>query len=191
MKRADFARLRGVDRAHITRLANAGRLVLTEDRKLVRVPESIALLAETEDPSKDGVRERFADRRGAAAPPTGELALGAGSDLGASGGEGESRGGESRGSMTDARRELIQEQAARARLLREKEEGQLVDAEAVRRATFEKARVARNALFGMVDVIASRLAAETNAAKVHEILSTEIRRVCEELAAGESEQTRQ
>lgn len=188
MTRAEFARHRGVDRAYITRLAKAGRLVLTDDRKLVRVAESIALLGDTEDPSKEGVRERFQDARAAR---VGELALGAGTEPNASGSDGEGNSAPARGSMNEARRQLIEEQAARARLLREKEAGSLVDAEAVKRATFEKARVARNALFGMVDVISSRLAAESNPAKVHEMLSGEITRVCEELAAGESEATRQ
>lgn len=93
--------------------------------------------------------------------------------------------------MMEDRRALIQEQAAAARLKRLELEGRLVDADQVRSSTFEKARVARNALMGMVDVIAPRLAAETNASRVHDILSAEVRRVCEELAAGETDATRQ
>jgi phage terminase Nu1 subunit (DNA packaging protein) len=54
------------------------------------------------------------------------------------------------------RRELLQEQLEALALKREKEAGRLVDADQVRKATFEKARVARNALLGLVDVISSR-----------------------------------
>jgi hypothetical protein len=110
--RAQFARLRQMDLSYVCRLAKKGRLVLTPDGKRVRVAESIALLGQTEDPSKDGVRERFAEHRAAAA---GELVLD-GTDLNASGGGGEDGAGVSpaRGSMTDARRELIEEQAASA-----------------------------------------------------------------------------
>jgi hypothetical protein len=96
------------------------------------------------------VRERFAEERGET-----QLPLGAGTDLNASGGEPGGWRGDPRGSTAEVRRELLQEQLERAEVAREKE-GRLVDAEEVRKAMFEKARVARNALFGMVDVIASR-----------------------------------
>lgn len=183
--RAQFARLRRMDMSYVCRLAKKGRLVLTADGKRVKVAESIALLGATEDPTKDGVRERFAEERGEA-----QLPLGAGTDLNASGEE-PGDGAVPRGSTAEVRRELLQEQLEALKLRREKEAGRLVDAEEVRKAMFEKARVARNALFGLIDVVASRIAAETNPAKVAEILTVEFRRICEELAAGETAPTRQ
>lgn len=187
MTRAAFARLRGLDKSYVSRLARAGRLVLTEDGREVRVAESIALLDDTRDPSKDGVRERFADQRGEKIAT--ELALDT-RDEPVDAPPERGTGGATE-SMAEARRSLIIEQATSARLKREELEGRLVDAETVRRATFDKARVARNALMGLVDVISPRLAAETDPARVHDVLSTEIRRVCDELAAGEADATRQ
>ncbi len=194
MTRAAYARYKGVDRAHITRLAQAGRLVLTSDRKLVRVVESDRLLENTRDPSKEGVRERFADKRGEVL--AGELALqdSRQTPAAASGTEGldaPSPGASEPDSLMDVRRDLITEQAARARLQRLELEGRLIDRETVRRAVFEKARVARNALFGLADRLSTPLAAEANPAKVYDLLVTELRRICNELAAGEAEPTRQ
>lgn len=48
-------------------LKKAGRLVMSEDGKTVRVAESIARIAATRDPSKVGVAERHAAERGAVA----------------------------------------------------------------------------------------------------------------------------
>ncbi len=68
--------------------------------------------------------------------------------------------------------------------------GSLVDAERVRQATFEKARISRDAIMAIPARLASQLAAETDAAKVHDLLTVELRKVCAELAAGETTQSR-
>jgi hypothetical protein len=56
LTQAQFARHLDVDRAYITRLKQAGRLVMTDDGK-VKVAESEARIAATADPAKAPVAE--------------------------------------------------------------------------------------------------------------------------------------
>jgi hypothetical protein len=51
--------------------------------------------------------------------------------------------------------------------------------------------VARNALTGLADRMSTPLAAESDPAKVYDMLQAEMRRICEELSAGEVQPTRQ
>lgn len=60
-----FATRLGVKPGYVTQLRHAGRLVLSEDGKSVRVADSIRLIEETRDPSKQGVRDRHAETRAA------------------------------------------------------------------------------------------------------------------------------
>jgi uncharacterized protein YciI len=62
---AEFARMESRDRAYITRLKQAGRLVMAGDK--VDVEASRARIAETSDPNRDDVKERWQAER--AAPP--------------------------------------------------------------------------------------------------------------------------
>lgn len=66
--------------------------------------------------------------------------------------------------------------------------GRLVDASEVHRAMLSKARIARDALMAIAPRIAAQLAAETDAAKVQDLLNAEIRAVCAQIAAGEQNQ---
>jgi len=61
---AEFARHLGVRPSYITELRKAGRLVLTDDAKAVKVAESLALIDSTRDPSRGGVAARHAAARG-------------------------------------------------------------------------------------------------------------------------------
>lgn len=61
----EFARRLHFKPGYITQLKNAGRLVLAEDGRRVRVAESLQLIEETRDPAKQGVRDRHAVARGA------------------------------------------------------------------------------------------------------------------------------
>lgn len=63
---SEFAALLGKDKSYVTRLKQAGRLVLAADGR-VEVEKSLARIAETADPGKDHVAERFAAQR--AEPP--------------------------------------------------------------------------------------------------------------------------
>jgi hypothetical protein len=63
---ADFAKLAGFKRGYVTQLKSAGRLVLTDDARHVRVAESLALIESTRDPARAGVAARHAAARQAA-----------------------------------------------------------------------------------------------------------------------------
>lgn len=83
-----------------------------------------------------------------------------------------------------ARAELFELELAQKR-------GELVVAEEVRRATFEKSRIARDALLALAPRLAPQVAAESDVAKCHDLIMAEVRMICQELAAGESGATRQ
>ncbi len=90
-------------------------------------------------------------------------------------------------------REAARADAARADLLEYElgiKRGGLLPVEDVRKAAFEKARMARDQLMSIPDRLGPLIAAETDPAKVHEMLTRELRRVCEELASTEKVTTR-
>ncbi|MCK9985675.1 MAG: hypothetical protein AzoDbin1_02147 [Azoarcus sp.] len=68
----EFAAIIGCRPSYVTELRKAGRLVLTDDGKAVRVAESIARIEATRDPAMKAVADRHAAARGA------ELATSAG-----------------------------------------------------------------------------------------------------------------
>lgn len=61
------------------------------------------------------------------------------------------------------------------------ESGQLVPADVVKVAAFRKARIVRDGLLNLPDRLAAVLAAESDPAKVHDLLTREIRLILEEL----------
>lgn len=63
--------------------------------------------------------------------------------------------------------------------------GMLVKAEDVKRRAFVQARAARDALQSVPARVSAIVAAESDPAKVHDILAVEIRKVCDEIAAGD------
>lgn len=67
---SEFANLRGFKKSYVTELKAAGRLVLTDDGKRVMVAESIQRIADTKDPSKNGVTRRHEAERVAKAVTT-------------------------------------------------------------------------------------------------------------------------
>ena len=63
----EFAALARIQPSYCTQLKREGRLVMTEDGKMVLVTESLARIEATRDPSKTGVAARHAEARGEAA----------------------------------------------------------------------------------------------------------------------------
>lgn len=60
----DFATRLGVTQSYITKLKQAGRLVLADDGKSIDVEKSLDLIAATADPNRDDVAARHAAARG-------------------------------------------------------------------------------------------------------------------------------
>jgi hypothetical protein len=73
-------------------------------------------------------------------------------------------------------------QARLAKLEFEERTGKLVSKDEVQVAAFNKFRQFRDAVLNLPDRLAAMLAAETDAAKAYEILSTEIRKALNEFA---------
>ena len=73
-------------------------------------------------------------------------------------------------------------QARLAKIEYEERIGKLVNADEVQVAAFNKFRQYRDAMLGIPDRVAAMCAAETDAARVHEILTTEIRKVLNDFA---------
>jgi hypothetical protein len=79
----------------------------------------------------------------------------------------------------------LKNEIERGKLLEAKvktEMGELISAEKVRNAMFAKGRIIRDGMMNIPDRISSLLANENDAAKIHEILSKEIREVLTELS---------
>lgn len=66
VRQSEFARIIGCGRSYVAALKKAGRLVMTDDGKLVDVEASEARIAATADPAKAPVAERHAGARAAA-----------------------------------------------------------------------------------------------------------------------------
>ena len=64
------------------------------------------------------------------------------------------------------------------------EAGKYVDADDVKVAAFNKARVVRDSLLNIPERLAAVLAAEGDERRVHQIMVAEIRAACEELTGG-------
>lgn len=80
------------------------------------------------------------------------------------------------------RRELAHAEIAEKRLA--EIEGRIVQAGDVKRAVETACRTARNALLAIPDRLAHSIAAESDPAKVAELLNAEFRRICVDLAAA-------
>lgn len=181
VSRAEFARIRGCSQPYVTKLGHQGRLVLN-GAGLVDVARTIALLDATDDPARGG------DRTGKAAP-TPQAVASAPPAAAAGQGQGEDATsppfapGESAAYKSAATRERI----AKARLaeleLAEKA-GNLVRRDEVEAAVFEMARQAQEALVAIADRISAQLAAESDPARVHQLLSAEVRLVTQQIAAA-------
>jgi hypothetical protein len=161
---AAFARLKGWDRSTVSQYAKTGRIVLTASGS-VDVDASEERLAESADPSKEGVRERHRrdrNRKGA-------------------------RGIETEPNDTTwhllqkARAQAEQHRAALLKLEREEKEGLVCDAEAVRKASFNTSRPAMSAIMSLRFRIDPLLAGEADDAKRAAIWDRELRAVCEEI----------
>ena len=161
ISQAEYARQRGVSRQYVGQMVAKGVIKLT-GRK-VDMDQANAALAAIREPGRS---ERRAEAP-AAVPDVPALPR-PGGDL-----------------PTLLLKTRIKSEVERAKLLEIKakvEAGKYVDADDVKVAAFNKARVVRDALLNIPERLAAVLAAETDKQRVHGMLVTEIRAACEELS---------
>ena len=167
-----FAAIAGCKPPYVTALRKAGRLVLTDDGRAVKVAESLARIAATRDPAMQAVADRHAAARGAAlatAPTEDE---------------------ESSADEADAGPDYQQWKARRERAAALREEMRLGEegGDLIRReeavAVVSSAFVAlRVGLEAMPDSIAPTLASESDEARVRILLGEEVERLLANLSA--------
>ena len=163
VSQAEYARQRGVSRQYVGQMVAKSVIRLT-GRK-VDTDQADAALAAVREPVRP-------ERRGealAAAPDVPALPR-SGSDL-----------------PTLLLKTRIKSEVERAKLLEIKakvETGRYVDADDVKATAFNKARVVRDGLLNIPDRLSAVLAAESDPAKVHELLAAEIRNALEELSGN-------
>ena len=161
VSQAEYARLRGVSRQYVGQMVAKGVISLT-GRK-VDTDQADTALAAVREPVRP-------ERRGeapAAAPDVPALPR-SGGDL-----------------PTLLLKTRIKSEVERAKLLEIKakvETGKYVDADDVKVAAFNKARVVRDALLNIPERLAAVLAAESDKQRVHGMMTSEIRAALEELS---------
>ena len=139
-----FAELQGCSPSYVTKLKQAGRLVLTDDGKRVLVEESRARIKATEDPNRDDVRARHAKTREGGAPASPPAPN-----------DPQSPAGQSFATSRAVKERFF---ALSAKLEYERAIGKLVDSAAVRAAGAEAGTVLRAALENLPDQVAPQLA---------------------------------
>ena len=160
--RAEFARMQGWNRSHVSRLAQAGRLVLSTEGHVL-VAESLKRIEDTKDPNRDDVAARHAERRQAAITPLDaqDAEESAGDDSGAPGA----------GPSYAESRAIKESYAAKtAQLDFERAAGKLCEVADVERAHRDLGTMLRQALERLPDQLAPELAPETDAGRVHALL---------------------
>ena len=171
VSQAEYARQRDVSRQYIGQMVAKGVLRLTD--KKVDPDQANAALAAVREPAR---RERGKEQTtgpAASVTPPGNRPM----DLSPVGGD----------LPTLLLKSRIKSEIERSKLLEIKarvEAGRYVDAEEVKAAAFNKARVVRDGLLNIPDRLSAVLAAENNAVRIHEVLSAEIRAALEELTNG-------
>lgn len=174
MKKSEFADSQGWSRPYVSKLASQGRLVLTEDGKLVDVEATLALLGETSDPSKAGVAERHQRDRAEKgvhslvsplAPPSSPGSIGAGDNY----------------QKARAHRETYLALLAEDEFL--KGRGELVERKAVDLAAFNTARTLRDLILGLPPKAAGELVAITDTWEMERRLTELLRGVLEDAAS--------
>lgn len=176
-----FADLQGWRPSYITELKAKGHLVLTDDGRHVRVPESLAKLAALRDPSKIGVQERHAAARMAATTSSSRS---------------EGQGGDAADAPPStfvpddphakrrAKALADQAEAAARKALRDEqvELGELIQREDVERVLADAATRLRTTLENVPATLAPELAATTDEARCRVLLANAIEHALEDLS---------
>lgn len=205
VNKSQFAKILGCSKPYVSQLVAASRLVLSEDGKLVDVDASLELLGATSDPSKAGVRERWAEFRaaqqlaaGSAAPaapvhpapavvaPAAAAAQPSLIDEPSAAPAAAAASTPARSEYQDARTLREQAEAEMAQINLAKARGQVLDAEGALRAITDAQIAVRSELMSFADRLTPLVTAETNARKVWELINTECERLAGRVQAGAS-----
>jgi hypothetical protein len=154
MSMAEYARHRGCNPSHISRLAAAGVLILRSTpggRQLVEFARSDRILDDVPDVSEE--------------PPRPEVA-----------------GQHPRTGYAEAKLILMIYTAKLARLDFESKEGRLIDADAVKRRIAGHVDLIRDGLAALADRLSGPIALETDSKRVHALMTSELRRELVRLA---------
>jgi hypothetical protein len=163
MSQAEYARHRRKSRQYISKLAKAGVLVMRGGKIDVRATDMVL-----DDRPVDDVEAPPTATPVATTPPTRP----AGDSLPQAGGA----------SFGQARTIEMVFRAKLRRLEFETKQGRLIEAEAVRKTVADAVRSMRDGILGLPDRLATVLAAESDAKKVHVTLKMELSRELEALA---------
>lgn len=211
VSKKDFAAIYGCSKAYVSQLVAAKRLVLSDDGRQVDVERSLELLGATADPSKAGVRERWAAYRIEHSTPRGEGAATAAAlaspsappmAVAAPAAPGEPQVEQrtllddgqapaaapsaepvpqARSEYQSARTLREQAEAEMAQIELLKARGQVLDVEPTLRAVVDAHMAVRGELLGLADRVAPLVAAETNPRRVWELINAEAERLCERM----------
>lgn len=170
VSQAEYARQRGVSRQYIGQMVSKGVIEL-KNRK-VDPKQADKALASVREPARP---ERRSQTQAPAAPtpeiiPSEAVALPQGGDL-----------------STLLLKTRIKSEVEKAKLLEIKarvEAGKYVDADEVKIAAFNRARVVRDSLLNIPERLAAMLAAEDDASRIHALLHAEIRSALEDLSGA-------
>lgn len=182
-----FARTLGVQPSYITELKGAGRLLLSDDGRRVRVAETLALLRDTRDPARAGVAARHAAGReqgGAVAPSAAQA------------GESAAEGADEALPSTFADPVSDGHARRRAKALADKAEtdakaaerdyrlslGELLEASQVEHAVRDAVATFRTSLENLPNTLAPELAAVSDEGRIRVVLGEALEHALEELA---------
>lgn len=183
ISKTEFAARRGWAKSYVSKLANQGRLVLTEKGK-IELEATEALLAQSADPSKAAVADRhlqdrlqrdvYANLNAQSAPtstaaPPGDLA------------------GDEQPNFQKARAHREHYLARMAEMEFRKAQGELVEVSVVQKAAFETARSLNQSLLGMSPQLAPQLAAMSDPWQVERHLTAALRQRLSEAAQVSNE----
>lgn len=190
VSKSQFAVIYGCSRAYVSQLVAAKRLVLSDDGKLVHVDSSLKLLNVTADPSKVGVKERWAAVREGRDPATVEiqppLVVPAGSSQ-AAGADKPAAAGATAAAPTssayhDARTQREQAEAQMAQIELMERMRQIAEIEPIVRAMLDTHTAARTEVLGLADRLTQLVVSETDARKVYDTINRECERICDRMS---------
>ena len=163
INQSEFARLQGWDKSHVTRLKQAGRLVMVEGK--VDVEASLEMLRQSDDPARQDVKDRHAGQRGGVGGVHGQMPgkVSHTADF-----------NHARARNETAKAELAEMEAAKMR-------GSMVESEAVRLFAADLGATFGNGLDNLADRVCGQLSPQI-AEQVRPLLEDESKNIRHEIA---------